>query len=525
MPRMNRAPVGRAVALLAAVVVLAAPRARAADEIHWTFIAPTAVTFDWRGPESDFHYGHLASNLALRVTGVPASPTPISSPGPFWQARISGLQPASLYYYAIGAGPVHTFRTLPPAGSSNFKICVAGDIGNATAFPRMGILQSMIAAEHPDFVMMVGDLTYGNVLTQADVDRHYNDVMTWSQDIACMPIWGNHEWDKTTDDLRNYKGRFDLPNPHTSPTAPDSAEVSGAAPPYGQDWYWFDYGNARFIAIPDPYTYGASGPWADWNSRVGAIMDDAQQNPAIAFIVTFGHRPSYSSGNYTPGDLTLRAYLDALGASHSKYVLDLCGHSHDYERTYPQSNVTHITAGTGGAHLEGTGVLSCLWKGGCPPPGFTAFRAMHHVLVTLDFSPTAIAGRVLCGPPGDATNNLTDLTCVQGAVLDTFTVFNPALLEASPPALRGFGIDPVSPNPAVGEIRLTYRLSGFAPAALDLVDAGGRRVAALSVGVYGPGEHQARFPAAGIPPGVYFVRLRQGGRLASARVTLLANRR
>lgn len=521
-------PTPRARALGVFLALAAAPAchgaAIAADQIHWTVTGPTSVAFDWRGPESDFHYGHL-TNIPLTAIASPPSPIPISSAGPYWEVKLTGLQAGASYYYAVGTGPIHRFSTPPLSGSSNFKICVAGDIGNATQFTRMGTMQTMIAAEHPNFVLMVGDLTYGNVLTQADVDRHFNDVMPWSQDAAYMPIWGNHEWDKTTDDLRNYKGRFAFPNPHTSPTAPDSADVGGASPPYGEDWYWFDYGNTRFIAIPDPYTYGPGGPWANWYANVATLMSQAQSDPAIAFIVTFGHRPVYTSGNYNPGDLSLRTYLDALGSSYGKYVLDLSGHSHDYERSAPQAHVTHITAGTGGAHLEGTGVTSCLWEGGCPPPGWSAFRAMHHVVVTLRFTPTTIEGRVLCGPAGNLTNNLTDLDCAQGTVLDTFAIYNPAVLAAPPAVFRDFGLDPIEPNPARGEVRLTYRLAGASAATLELVDAGGRRVASRSLGSLGPGTHQARFEAAEVPPGVYFIRLRQAGRIATARVTLLASGR
>ncbi|MGH7741925.1 MAG: metallophosphoesterase [Candidatus Eiseniibacteriota bacterium] len=525
MPSRGRPPAGRTIGLIAALIVtvVCAHPARAADEIHWTITGPGSVTFDWRGPENVVHFGRLNHDLLLTAIATPASPVPVSSPGPFWEARITGLQPGSLYYYTVGSGAMHTFRTAPPAGASNFKVCVAGDIGNATSFMRMGVIQTMIAGEQPNLVLMVGDLTYGNILTEADVDRHFNDVMSWSQDAAYMPAWGNHEWDQTTDDLRNYKGRFDFPNAHSSPTAPDSADVAGALPPYGEDWYWFDYGNARFIAIPDPYTYGVGGPWANWFANVAAVMDQAQNDPSIAFIVTFGHRPVYTSGNYSPGDLTLRAYLDGLGGTYGKYVLDLCGHSHDYERSLPQANVTHITAGTGGAPLENTKVPACLWKSGCPAPAWSAYRAMHHAVVTLRFTPVAIEGRVLCGPPGDTTNTLNDITCVQGSVIDSFTIRNPAVLAAMPPAELEFGIDPVRPNPALGEFRLSYRLAGFAPATLDLLDAAGRLLATRRVGSLGPGTHQARFDASQAPPGVYFVRLRQAGRMATSRITLLAS--
>src|SRR6185369_4086342 len=111
----------------------------------------------------------------------------------------------------------------------------------------------------------------------------------------------------------------------------------------------------------------------DWFPRAASVMDDAQADPSIVFIVTFGHRPAYSSGHHE-GDPQLKGYLDTLGANHSKYRLNLNGHSHDYERTTPQSGVVHVTAGTGGASLEQDG--SCLYLT-CAQPSWSVFRAMR----------------------------------------------------------------------------------------------------------------------------------------------------
>jgi hypothetical protein len=197
----------------------------------------------------------------------------------------------------------------------------------------------------------------------------------------------------------------------------------------GEDWYWFDYGNARFIAYPEPW----SGAWSDWNTRARALMDAAQSDPAIRFIVTFGHRPAYSSGNHA-GESSLRTILDGLGATHSKYVLNLNGHSHNYERSFPQNGVIHVTSGTGGATLEETSNPSCLWGGGCPAPSWSAFRAMHHVAVQFAFTATAIRCDVLCGPAGDSGSNQNDLTCTQGTVIDSFTIGSPTGPDTTPPA-------------------------------------------------------------------------------------------
>lgn len=410
----GRLPLGLLFCLLCAT--LSAAPAEAADEIHWTITGQTSVTFDWRGPETTIRYG-LTTAYGQTVAASTPTPLPFSSTGPFWEARLTGLQENTLYHYSVGSGPDHVFRTPPPHGAADFTIYAEGDIGDATSYPNMPVVQSMIAAGSPAFVLAVGDLTYGNAHGQTHVDHHFNDVMVWSQDAAYMPAWGNHEWSTpTADDLRNYKGRFDIPNPQTSPGSPS---VSCC----GEDWSWFDYANVRFIAYPEPW----SGAWSDWNTKATALMNSAQSDPAIKFIVTFGHRPAYSSGHH-PGEAALKGFLDGLGATHSKYVLNLNGHSHDYERSYPQSGVVHLTVGLGGAGLEQDG--TCLWLT-CTQPSWSAFRAMHQGAVRLRFTSSGIDGTFICGPAGGGTN---DVTCVQGSTLDTFTIGSPGPGDVTSPA-------------------------------------------------------------------------------------------
>lgn len=145
-------------------------------------------------------------------------------------------------------------------------------------------------------------------------------------------------------------------------------------------------------------------------------MDEAQADPKISFIVTFGHRPAYTSG-YHLSELALRAYLDDLGAHHSKYALNLSGHSHNYERSYPRHGVIHITVGTGGSELEEL-ETACLFRL-CPAPSWSAFRAMHFGVLRLRFTPSKIHGSFICGPAGGGKN---DVHCTPGSVLDRFAI-------------------------------------------------------------------------------------------------------
>jgi len=486
----------RALPGLLLAALLSATAAHADDEIHWTMLSGTSVAIDWRGTGSTVRYGATTA-YGLTAAGVAPTPLPFSSSGPFREVKITGLAPGVTYHYSVDGGPDHTFHTLPAAGST-FTVYVEGDVGDASSYPRVPTVQTMIQQGAPSFVLVVGDLTYGNAHGQTAVDNHFNDVMKWSQDAAYMPAWGNHEWDASTDDFRNYKGRFAFPNPQTSPGAPTTGGP-------GEDWYWFDAGNTRFIAYPEPFT----GAWADWNTKVKPIMDAAQADPAITFIVTMGHRPAYSSGHH-PGDGTLKSIIDGLGATHNKYVLNLNGHSHNMERSKPQSGVTHITIGTGGSSLEEDG--SCLWLGGCPAPSWSAFRAMHHGPLRLRFSPTSIHVDFICGPAGDASTNQNDVMCTQGDVMDALVIGTDVTAAPPPTAGTQLAIERVGPNPSHSPLHVAFTLPDDSPASFEIVDVAGRRWLHDDLGQLSPGRHEATVSLAGLPgPGVFWLHLSQGG--------------
>ncbi len=374
-------------------------------EVHFTYTAPDAVTFDWRGGGSTLRY--WAKDLPPRtVIGHSPRPLPPSAPGPWWEAVADQLVPGLEYLYEVGhpARPVpRSFRAPPPPGASGFTFAAVGDLGDAANQPSAAGVHRDIRRSDPAFVLALGDLSYADLETPAAVDRHFDDVMIWSQRAAYMPVWGNHEWeDPRQDDLRNYKGRFALPHAAASPGAP----ALGCC---GEDWYWFDFGSVRFIVYPEPYTHDT---WTDWAARAEPLLADAETDAKIKFIITAGHRPVYSSGHHG-SDLALRAILDGWGKRFKKYVLNLNGHSHVYERTKPQAHVVYVTAGIGGGALEHA-ATTCLWSD-CKPPPFTAFRAIHHGFLKISVRPAEIALEAICGPaaPGEE-----DIRCAEGQIID-----------------------------------------------------------------------------------------------------------
>jgi hypothetical protein len=385
------------------------------NEVHFTFTGPTSVTFDWRGNGSTMTF--WAKEVPPRVVQARTpDPKPFSSPGPWQEAELTGLVPGVEYQYVIGRPkqPIPTsLRAPPPRGSAGFVFAAMGDVGASVDWPETRAVHRLISLAEPAFVIMLGDLTYADIRAQPSADRHFEDVMAWSLRAAYMPVWGNHEWeDPRRDDLRNYKGRFALPHAQASPGAP----APGCC---GEDWYWFDYGNIRFITYPEPY---AEGTLDDWAARAEPLFAEAEKDRALQFVVTAGHRPAYSSGHHG-GEPKLRQLLDGFGRRFPKYVLSLSGHSHVYERTKPQAHVVHISAGIGGSVLEHA-ATSCLWKD-CTPPAFTAFRAIHHGFLKIAVRPGELQVETICGAAAPGNN---DIRCAEGEIMDHATI--PAAAES-----------------------------------------------------------------------------------------------
>jgi DNA-binding beta-propeller fold protein YncE len=87
----------------------------------------------------------------------------------------------------------------------------------------------------------------------------------------------------------------------------------------------------------------------------------------------------------------------------------------------------------------------------------------------------------------------------------------------------GFALGAVHPNPARGDhVTVEFVLARPDQARLELLDVAGRCVIGREVGTLGAGQHKIKLAAGGrLSPGLYFVKLTQGDRSASARVVIL----
>ena len=88
------------------------------------------------------------------------------------------------------------------------------------------------------------------------------------------------------------------------------------------------------------------------------------------------------------------------------------------------------------------------------------------------------------------------------------------------PATR-FALDGVFPNPTEVTPYLVFSLQDGHDARIEMLDLLGRVVLRRDLGAPGPGRHQVPLDRSRTPAGVYWVRLFEAGRMASARVVLL----
>jgi len=93
----------------------------------------------------------------------------------------------------------------------------------------------------------------------------------------------------------------------------------------------------------------------------------------------------------------------------------------------------------------------------------------------------------------------------------------------APVAPRVLALRGATPNPAsAARMTIAFELPSDAPARLEVVDVGGRRVLSRDVGGMGVGPHAVDLAnGSRIAPGVYWVRLTQGATSRMARVAVV----
>ncbi|HXG49298.1 MAG TPA: metallophosphoesterase [Methylomirabilota bacterium] len=286
---------------------------------------PTSVIVRWRTDwftSSRVWYGPGPGDLDFAV-GSPELTTE-------HEVRLTGLHPDTRYYYAVGTeervlsgGADHHFTTVP-TNSRPVRIWVIGDAGtadDAQAAVRDAFAWHVDGAP-VDLWLMLGDNAY-ECGTDDQYQRGVFDMypallrrlVVWptigNHDAGCFPAGGGFP----------YLDIFSLP----------SQGEAGGVPSGTERYYSFDYANIHFICLDSSSSSRLrDGPMVAW-------LEQDLAATAREWIVAFWHHPPYSFGTHNTDweqDLIeMREHVVPVLERHGVDLV-LCGHSHNYERSY-----------------------------------------------------------------------------------------------------------------------------------------------------------------------------------------------
>src|SRR5947208_8614453 len=203
-----------------------------------------------------------------------------------------------------------------PGGRGTIVFALIGDSGSGDIAQQTvadAMLSYFTAAHHFPFVLMLGDNLYDDDYT-GEFTKPYTPLL--DRGVKFYAAIGNHDRD-----LEIHFKPFNMQD---------------------RDYYAFDQGNARFVALNSNHpTDPAQIKWLD------TVFAGAGSKWRICFF----HHPLYSSGQHAgeSRDVIRPALEPALVKNRVNVAFS--GHEHLYERVAPQQGVRYFVSGGGGRNL------------------------------------------------------------------------------------------------------------------------------------------------------------------------------
>jgi len=304
-------------------------------EPYLQMVSPGAATLRWQS-ENEYsgvvHYGFKHEQLNnLQAEDVVAEGH---------EVRLTGLKPATKYFYSVGDGIKATFKgenfwfkTAPEIKENKnnkpVRFWITGDQGYPNVIqtevrdaalnwvkqnPRGSLNTSIF-----DFWITTGDNAYrsgSNEQFQAGFFQPYKNIL---RNTPVWPAYGNH-------DARRW-AFFDI---FSFPTKAESGGVASAS----EHYYSFDYANIHFVMLDTQASdLDVDGEMLSW------LKKDLKVNKH-QWLIAIMHHPPYTKGSHNSDDKwrsggrlneTRENILPILEQAGVDLVLS--GHSHMYERS------------------------------------------------------------------------------------------------------------------------------------------------------------------------------------------------
>jgi hypothetical protein len=279
---------------------------------------------------------------------------------------LNGLQPDTRYYYAVASGPdvlaggPDYFFVTTPAVPKPTRVWVIGDSGSALYAPgnSRSVFQryrELAGNRYTDLWLMLGDNAYYN-----GTDSEYQAAVfnTFPELLRQTVVWstiGNHEtYSFEPDGNHAYFKIFSWP----------TAGQAGGEPSGTEHYYSFDYGNIHVVSLDSEESGRTPGsPMLVW------LEEDLAANTKD-WTIAMWHSPPYSMGSHNSDDLSdnfgnmtdMRANIVPILESYGVDLV-LCGHSHNYERSFLMNGhygfsatlESHMIKDAGSGQVEDTG--------------------------------------------------------------------------------------------------------------------------------------------------------------------------
>ncbi|KAA1010796.1 metallophosphoesterase family protein [Paraburkholderia panacisoli] len=292
-----------------------------------------------------------------------------------YHARLRDLKADTNYQYEVTAENdsnvaqpfTASFRTAP-RGRAPFRWTSYGDLATPNTGWVLSSPQSRFAVQaverfQPLFHLLNGDLCYANLnpMQQPEVWRDFgNNAQTSASNRPWMPCPGNHELEFHNGEqgLASYLSRYALPDNHSRFQGRwYSFRVSSvlfisldADDVVYQDAAAFVAGPASLVPVASTgnppirpgtslYVRGYSvGEQTRWLEKV---LHHAAQDDDVDWIIVQMHQDALSSSQ--TGNGSDKGIREAWLPLFDRYGVDLvlCGHDHDYERSYPVRGCNH----------------------------------------------------------------------------------------------------------------------------------------------------------------------------------------
>lgn len=256
------------------------------------------------------------------------------------ETKRKGPGPEDLSTDALLSQPGPSFRVPQAEVGKHAKVIVFGDQrftdpeNTKVTNPKVRrLLVQKIAEEHPDAVLMNGDVPYsGDVVN--DYMVYKSETAIWRDEhLHVYPALGNHEF-------------------HGDPQ--QALEHWWNAFPEMRDrrWYSVELGNGIYtIALDSDTSLSKGSNQLNW---LNAQLTSLPKTTRFVFISL--HHPPVAdfqtrinvSHNPRPNEITLRDDLEALAPQVKARIIVSAGHIHNYER-FSQNGVTFLVSGGGAA--------------------------------------------------------------------------------------------------------------------------------------------------------------------------------